>query len=114
MARRKRSVALAGVLWLLAIGLLVVMILLYNDTWLSHRANLVYQSRYLMGHRRTGFPYMPLYGAVTWWFFLVIPLIGWTWGFFNDMKDSGIDERYERYRRDGQGRRTAAGRTEPV
>ncbi len=76
MAKRKRSIALVGVLWLLALGLLAVVILLYNDTRLSHRA--------------TGFPYMPLYGAVTWWFFLVIPLIGWTWGYFNDLKDDGI------------------------
>jgi hypothetical protein len=77
MAKRKRSIALVGVLWLLALGLLAVTIVLYNDTRLSHRS--------------TGFPYMPLYGAVTWWFFLVIPLIGWTWGYFNDLKDDGID-----------------------
>ena len=88
MAKRKRSIALVGVLWLLALGLLVVTILLYNDTRLSHRA--------------TGFPYMPLYGAVTWWFFLVIPLIGWTWGVFNDLKSSGLDARYDRYRTDGE------------
>ena len=33
-----------------------------------------------------GFPHMPLYGAMTWWFFFAIPLIGLTWGFFNDWK----------------------------
>ncbi|MBC7791964.1 MAG: hypothetical protein H7Z74_18615 [Anaerolineae bacterium] len=76
MAKRKRSVALVGVLWLIALVLLVVLFVTYNDTRMSHRS--------------TGFPYMPLYGAMTWWFFLVIPLIGWTWGYFNDLKDSGV------------------------
>jgi hypothetical protein len=33
---------------------------------------------------------MPLYGAMTWWFFLITPLIGWTWGYFNDLKDDGM------------------------
>ena len=33
---------------------------------------------------------MPLYGAMTWWFFLITPLIGWTWGYFNDLKDDGV------------------------
>ena len=82
MAKRKRSVALVGVLWLLALALLAATIVLYNDTPLSHRTD--------------GFPRMPLYGAVTWWFFLVIPLIGWTWGYFNDLKDDGVDRRAER------------------
>jgi hypothetical protein len=102
MARRKRSIALVGVLWLVWIGLLVVVILLYSDTTLSHRANLPYLSRYRMGYPHTGFPYMPLYGAVTWWFFFAIPLIGWTWGYFNDLKSSGLDARYDRYRADGE------------
>jgi len=79
MEKRKRSVALVGVLWLLALVLLVVLFVTYNDTRMSHRS--------------TGFPYMPLYGAMTWWFFLVIPLIGWTWGYFNDLKDTGVRDR---------------------
>ena len=62
---------LVAILWLVAIGLLVFIVTGYSDR--------------LAG--RSGFPYMPLYGAVTWWFFLVIPLIGWTWGVFNDLKD---------------------------
>jgi hypothetical protein len=78
MARpyRKPPVALVGILWIVAIALLVALWILYDDTRLSHR--------------QTGFPYMPLYGAMTWWFFFVIPLIGWTWGVFNDLKDDGI------------------------
>ena len=102
MARRRRSIALVGVLWLLAIGVLVALILLYNDTPLSHRAGVPYQSRYRFGYPHTGFPYMPLYGAVTWWFYITIPLIGWTWGFFNDLKNDGLDARYDRYRGDGR------------
>ncbi|MDQ3699086.1 MAG: hypothetical protein M3373_13870 [Gemmatimonadota bacterium] len=78
--KRKRSLALVGILWLLSIGLLVVIILLYNDTRLSQRA---------LTPASAGFPYMPLYGAITWWFFLTIPLIGWTWGYFNDLRDDG-------------------------
>ena len=105
MATRKRSVAVVGVLWLLWLGLLAAMILLYtvyNDGTLANRSNMPYLSRYRMGYPDTGFPYMPLYGAVTWWFFLAIPLIGWTWGVFNDLKDKGLDARYDRYRADAE------------
>jgi hypothetical protein len=35
------------------------------------------------------FPGMPLYGAMTWWFFFTIPVIGFTWGYFNDLKNRG-------------------------
>lgn len=79
MAKQKRSVVLVGVLWLLALILLGVLFVTYSDTRMSHRS--------------TGFPYMPLYGAMTWWFFLVIPLIGWTWGYFNDLKDTGVRDK---------------------
>ena len=83
---RKRSFGLVAVLWLLAIGLFVLLFVLYHDTRLSHRSG--------------EFPYMPLYGAMVWWFFLVIPLIGWTWGYFNDLKDDGryLDQRARRER----------------
>ncbi len=104
MARRKTSVAVVGVLWLVWLGLLAALIFLYavyNDGQLANRSLMPYLSRYRMGYPLTGFPYMPLYGAVTWWFFLAIPLIGWTWGVFNDLKDKGLDARYDRYRPDG-------------
>ena len=76
MQKKKPNLALVGILWLLSIALFVAMWILYDDTRLSHRM--------------TGFPYMPFYGAMTWWFFFTIPLIGWTWGVFNDLKDDGM------------------------
>jgi hypothetical protein len=76
MAARKRNLGLVAVLWLLALALGVALFFLYNDTRLSHVQD--------------GFPHMPLYGAMTWWFFLITPLIGWTWGYFNDLKDDGM------------------------
>ena len=90
--RRKRRVALVAVLWLLALGLFAAMWILYDNTRLSHRAAPG------TGH----FPYMPFYGAMVWWFFLVIPLIGWTWGYFNDLKSKGLDARYDRYLNNGE------------
>ena len=63
---------LLGVYWLLSIAGLAFIILTWDKNPLSHRQ---------------GFPAMPFYGAVTWWFFLTIPAIGWTWGFFNDLKN---------------------------
>ncbi len=71
MANRRTQGAVIGVLWLVALGVLAALLLFYGDTPYVHR---------------TSFPYMPLYGAVVWWFFFVIPLIGATWGFFNDWK----------------------------
>jgi hypothetical protein len=37
-------------------------------------------------HRLNGFPHMPFYGAVTWWFFLAIPMIGLTYGVLNEWR----------------------------
>ena len=71
MATRRSRALLLGFLWIAAFALLALVIVLYDDTALS---------------RGSGFPHMPLYGAVTWWFFFMIPLIGSTWGFFNDWK----------------------------
>lgn len=76
MASKKRNLGLVAGLWVLALALGVGMFIAYNDTRLSHVQD--------------GFPHMPLYGAMTWWFFLITPLIGWTWGYFNDLKDDGI------------------------
>lgn len=73
---RKRNPFIVVVLWILALALGVALFILYDDTRLSHV--------------QRGFPHMPLYGAMTWWFFLITPLIGWTWGFFNDLKDDGM------------------------
>ncbi|HJR64363.1 MAG TPA: hypothetical protein VJ803_11730 [Gemmatimonadaceae bacterium] len=63
--------ALVGILWLIAIGVLVLIVIAFPERVAA----------------RSGFPYMPRYGAITWWFFFTIPLIGWTWGVFNDLKD---------------------------
>ena len=79
---RKRNVGLVAILWILALALGVVLFVLYNDTRLSHV--------------QSGFPHMPLYGAMTWWFFLITPLIGWTWGYFNDLKDDGMNREEEK------------------
>lgn len=71
MLKRGSRLLLIAVLWLFSLGLLAAVIALFNNTRLSHRM---------------GFPYMPLYGAVTWWFFFTIPVIGLTWGLLNDLK----------------------------
>jgi hypothetical protein len=71
--RRRRHGALLVVAWLLSAALFVFLLITYNNTKLSHQMT---------------FPGMPLYGAMTWWFFFTIPVIGWTWGYFNDLKDS--------------------------
>src|SRR5690348_5161640 len=73
MVDRRRHGVLLVICWLLSAALFVFLFITYHDTKLSY-------SMY--------FPGMPLYGAMTWWFFFTIPLIGWTWGFFNDLKDS--------------------------
>ena len=66
---------------LISITAIVFLFVAYNDTKLSHQML---------------FPGMPLYGAMTWWFFFTIPVIGWTWGYFNDLKDSpDIQPRHE-------------------
>jgi hypothetical protein len=71
MARSRAGIAVLGLLWVVAIVLLVVAIFAFGDTKLS---------------RGVGFPHMPRYGAITWWFFLVIPLIGVTYGYFNEWR----------------------------
>jgi hypothetical protein len=73
MSRRTQSVLLvAG--WIFSIVLFVFMYVTYNGTKLSYSEK---------------FPGMPLYGAMTWWFFFTIPVIGFTWGYFNDLKNRG-------------------------
>jgi hypothetical protein len=72
MSRRAQGVLLAAG-WIFSIALFVFMYTRYNGTKLSYQ---------------TSFPGMPFYGAMTWWFFFTIPVIGFTWGFFNDLKDS--------------------------
>ena len=73
MATRVR---LAGLLlgWLVVIGLLVATFVFYGGTRLSQP------------HGLTGFPHMPLYGAIVWWFFLAIPMIGLTYGVLNEWR----------------------------
>ena len=73
MVDRRLHGVLLVICWLLSAALFVFLFITYHNTKLSY-------SMY--------FPGMPLYGAMTWWFFFTIPLIGWTWGFFNDLKDS--------------------------
>jgi hypothetical protein len=73
MANRAR-LPLLVVGWLIVIGLLVATFIFYGGTRLSQP------------HRLTGFPRMPLYGAITWWFFLAIPMIGLTYGAFNEWR----------------------------
>ncbi len=68
---RRRQGTIIGVLWVVYLIALVAVIIGFNNTPIS---------------RGEGFPHMPLYGAVTWWFFLAIPLIGSTWGFLNDWR----------------------------
>jgi hypothetical protein len=69
MSRRSQGL-LVAVLWLLSLALLAAVLVVYSTDRLAH----------------SGFPRMPLYGAITWWFFLTIPVIGVTWGFLNDWK----------------------------
>ncbi len=76
MATRRTQGTVIGVLWLVYIVALVMVVIMFQDKPIS---------------RGFGFPHMPLYGAVTWWFFFAIPLIGSTWGYFNDWKDRAPD-----------------------
>lgn len=73
MASRARLLGLL-VGWLIVIGLLVGAFVFYSGTRLSQP------------HGLTGFPRMPLYGAITWWFFLAIPMIGLTYGVLNEWR----------------------------
>ena len=73
MSRRTQSVVLVGG-WLFSIALFVFMYVTYYGTKLSYAQH---------------FPGMPFYGAMTWWFFFTIPVIGFTWGYFNDLKNRG-------------------------
>lgn len=73
MANRAR-IPLLVVGWLIVIGLLVATFIFYGGTRLSQP------------HALTGFPRMPLYGAITWWFFLAIPMIGLTYGVLNEWR----------------------------
>jgi hypothetical protein len=73
MSRRTQSVVLVGG-WIFSIALFVFMYVTYNGTKLSYSEK---------------FPGMPFYGAMTWWFFFTIPVIGFTWGYFNDLKNRG-------------------------
>ncbi len=70
-SNRRRSGMIIGVLWVVALVVLVAVVIYFGDTRVQ---------------QREGFPWMPRYGAITWWFFLVIPLIGATYGFFNDWR----------------------------
>jgi hypothetical protein len=73
MSRRTQTVVLVGG-WIFAIALFVFMYVTYYGTKLSYSQK---------------FPGMPFYGAMTWWFFFTIPIIGFTWGYFNDLKNRG-------------------------
>ena len=87
--RRKHGILLA-VCWLLSAALFVFLFLTYHNTKLSYQMS---------------FPGMPLYGAMTWWFFFTIPVIGWTWGYFNDLKEpQELEPRYDP-RHDGHAQR---------
>lgn len=73
MVDRRRHGVLLVIGWILSAVLFVVLYRTYDNTKLSYTMQ---------------FPGMPLWGAMTWWFFFTIPMIGWTWGYFNDLKDS--------------------------
>ena len=70
----KARIGILIVGWLIVIGLFVAVLIVYGGTRLSQPPRL------------TGFPHMPLYGAVTWWFFLAIPMIGLTYGVLNEWR----------------------------
>jgi len=73
MSRPMQTVVLVGG-WIFSIALFAFMWVTYNGTKLSYSEK---------------FPGMPFYGAMTWWFFFTIPVIGFTWGYFNDLKNRG-------------------------
>ena len=75
MANRRLQGTVLAVLWVIYIVALVAIVV---ASQINHN--------YLRWQLERDFPHMPLYGAVTWWFFFAIPLIGFTWGFLNDLK----------------------------
>ncbi|HET7585102.1 MAG TPA: hypothetical protein VFK13_09345 [Gemmatimonadaceae bacterium] len=76
MRNRKTAGLLLAVWWVVMLALLGGLIYYFHYTASGAR----------FAHEQ-GFPHMPLYGAITWWFFFAIPMIGYTWGFFNDLKE---------------------------
>jgi len=73
MTRKTQSAVLA-LGWLGSAALFAFFYATYHGTKLSYQ---------------TAFPGMPFYGAMSWWFFFTIPVLGFTWGYFNDLKKSG-------------------------
>ena len=71
---RKTQGAIVVFGWLGSAALFAYLFVTYHGTKLSYQ---------------TTFPGMPFYGAMSWWFFFTIPVIGFTWGFFNDLKKDG-------------------------
>ncbi|HUO51906.1 MAG TPA: hypothetical protein VMT93_05265 [Gemmatimonadaceae bacterium] len=71
---RKTQGALVALGWILSAALFAFLYVTYHGTKLSYQES---------------FPGMPFYGAMSWWFFFTIPVIGFTWGFFNDLKKDG-------------------------
>ena len=68
---RKTQGAVLALGWLASAALFAFLYTADNGTKLSYQ---------------TTFPGMPFYGAMSWWFFFAIPVIGFTWGYFNDLK----------------------------
>ena len=73
MSRRTQGVVLVGG-WLFSAALFVFMYITYYGTKLSYSEK---------------FPGRPCYGAMTGWFFVTIPVIGFTWGYVKDVKNRG-------------------------
>jgi hypothetical protein len=71
---RKTQFALVVLGWIGSAALFTFLYVTYHGTKLSYQM---------------GFPGMPFYGAMSWWFFFTIPVIGFTWGFLNDLKKDG-------------------------
>ena len=71
---RKTQGAVLALGWLGSAALFAFLYVAYHGTKLSYQ---------------TTFPGMPFYGAMSWWFFFTIPVIGFTWGYFNDLKKTG-------------------------
>jgi TRAP-type C4-dicarboxylate transport system permease small subunit len=72
--QRKIQGAIMVLGWLASAALFAFLYVTYYGTKLSYQV---------------GFPGMPFYGAMSWWFFFTIPVIGYTWGFFTDLKKDG-------------------------
>jgi hypothetical protein len=70
MNRKMQTViVLAG--WIFSAALFAFLYSTYHGTKLSYQRS---------------FPGMPFYGAMAWWFFFSIPVIGFTWGYLTDLK----------------------------